>query len=161
MNPNPPTIFQRNQFYVALSVALFVLACVTPCLEMSRKSDPVWYGLRILSLGWLGILVGQVAWFANPLWLISVLLLASRKWIAAIIFSGLALLVAANTLLLFVMPLPADESGMNKTSLERFRIGFYCWLASLAVPFVRACLMRTQAAPQPKPDVPPHIPYTH
>lgn len=150
----------RQQALIGASLLLFALACATPCLEMSQKSDPVWYGLRILILGWMGFLAGQFAWFANPLWVIGLCLLAFRKWSAAVVVSGLSLLLALNTLALFVMPLPADESKVNTTSLVRLRIGFYLWLASLAVPFVRACVMRNQSRLQPQ--IPrPFTPYTH
>ncbi len=135
----------RRQTIIGISLLLFVLACATPCLEMSQKSDPVWYGLRILVLGWMGFLAGQFAWFANPFWVIGLCLLAFRKWSAAAIVSGLSLLFALNTLVMFVMPLPADESNVNKTYLVQFRIGFYLWLASLAMPFVKACVMRNQS----------------
>jgi hypothetical protein len=151
----------RQQVFIGVSLLLFLLACVTPCLEMSQKSDPVWYGLRILVLGWMGFLAGQFAWYANPLWLIGLCLLAFRKWSAAAIFSGLSLLFALNTLLMFVMPLPADESKVNTTSLMGLRIGFYFWMASLAVPFVKACVMRNQLRLQPRIPVRPHTTYTH
>ncbi|MFN0112860.1 MAG: hypothetical protein ACKVZH_28705 [Blastocatellia bacterium] len=140
----------RNHLFVGVSLLLFVMACATPCLEMSQKSDPVWYGLRILVLGWMGFLAGQFAWFANPLWLIGTVAFAFRKWSVALISLGLALFFALNTLLLFVMPLPADESKINNTSLVRLRIGFYLWLASMAVLFVRAFAMRTQSLQQPR-----------
>ncbi len=151
----------RQQTIIGISLLLFVLACATPCLEMSQKSDPVWYGLRILVLGWMGFLAGQFAWYANPLWVIGLCLLAFRKWSAAVIFSGLSLLFALNTLTMFVMPLPADESKVNTTSLVRLRIGFYCWLASLAVPFAKAFVMRTQSRLQARNQARPHTPYLH
>lgn len=138
----------RNHLFIGLSVLLFLLACATPCLEMSQKSDPTWYGLRILVLGWMGVLVGQFAWLANPLWLLGLITFALRKWRVALIALGASLLFAANTLLLFVMPLPADESNINHTSLVRLRIGFYLWLASIAVLFGRALVMKPQSLRQ-------------
>lgn len=137
-------VSNRNHLFIGLSVLLFVMACATPCLEMSQKSDPTWYGLRILVLGWMGILAGQFAWLANPLWLLGLITFALRKWLVTLIVLGFSLLFAANTLLIFVMPLPADESNINHTSLVRLRIGFYLWLASIAVLFGRAFVMKTQ-----------------
>jgi len=125
MTPGATAASNRNLLFIGLSVLLFLLACATPCLEMSQKSDPTWYGLRILVLGWMGVLVGQFAWLANPLWLLGLITFALRKWRVALIALGASLLFAANTLLLFVMPLPADESNINHTSLVRLRIGFY------------------------------------
>lgn len=140
----------RNHLFIGISLFLFVMACATPCLEMSQKSDPVWYGLRIMLLGWMGPLAGQFAWFANPLWLIGAVAFAFRKWNVALISLGLALLFALNTVLLFVIPLPADESKVNTTSLVRLRVGFYLWLASMAVLFVRTFAMRTQYLQKPR-----------
>lgn len=151
----------RPQTIIGICLLLFVLACATPCLEMSHKSDPVWYGLRILVLGWMGILVGQFAWLANPLWVVGLCLLAFRKWSAAAIVSGLSLLFALNTLALFVMPLPADEASVNKTSLVQFRIGFYFWLASLVLLFAKAFMMRAPSRPRFKHYDYSEPPYTH
>lgn len=138
----------RNHLFVGISLLLFVMACATPCLEMSQKSDANWYGLRILILGWMGVLVGQLAWFANPLWLIGATAFALQKWSVALISLGTALFFALNTLLLFVIPLPADESKINNTSLVRLRIGFYLWLGSMTVLFIRAFAMKTQSLQQ-------------
>lgn len=150
MTQGATAVSNRNYLFVGVSLLLFVMACATPCLEMSQKSDPVWYGLRILVLGWMGFLAGQFAWFANPLWLIGVVAFAFRKWSVALISLGLALFFALNTLLLFVMPLPADESKINNTSLVRLRIGFYLWLAGMALLFVRAFAMRARSFQQPR-----------
>jgi len=140
----------RNVVFVGASVLCFAAACALPCLEMSQKSDPVWYGLRILVLGWMGILVGQFAWLANPLWAFGLVAVAFRKWTLALVMLGLSLLFALNTLLLFGISLPADEGNVNHTSLVRLRIGFYLWLASIGILFYRAFVMKTQPIRQHK-----------
>lgn len=148
MNQGTLAVSRQNRVFIGISVVLYLIACATPCLEVSQKSDPVWLGLQILVMGWLGILVGQFAWLANPLWLAGLLFFAFRKWMAALILSGLALVFALNTFTMFVTELPADEGGMNTFHLVRLRIGFYLWLASLAVPFARAFVMRMQSRQQ-------------
>ncbi len=127
---------------------LYLIACATPCLEVTQKSDPVWPGLQILAIGWLGVLVGQFAWLANPLWMAGMLFFVFRKWMVTLIFSGPALLFALNTLTMFVTELPADEAGINTFHLVRLRIGFYLWLASLLVLFAGALVMKVQARQQ-------------
>jgi hypothetical protein len=149
MNQGATAVSHQNRVFIVISVFLYLIACATPCLEVSQKSDPVWYGLRILVIGWLGILVGQFAWLANSLWLAGIVFFVFRKWMATMIFSGLSLLFALNTFTMFVSELPADEGGVNKFHLVHLRIGFYSWLTSLLVLFAGALVMKIQARRQP------------
>ena len=143
-----PAASNPHRLFIGFSVFLYLAACVAPCLEVTQKSDPVWPGWQILLMGWLGVLVGQFAWLANPLWLGGLIFFALRKWTVALILSGLAILPTFNTLTMFVTELPADEGGMNTFHLVRLRIGFYLWLASLAVLFVGAFVMKRRSAEQ-------------
>lgn len=67
------------------SGTLFVLSlCFSCCylegesLDLSFPSD-IAPGIVLLGIGWMGILTGEVAWVANPLWGIGVLLSCSVR----------------------------------------------------------------------------------
>ncbi|HXH03281.1 MAG TPA: hypothetical protein VNN09_08165 [Candidatus Competibacteraceae bacterium] len=143
--------FWRDRGWVfGLSLLLYALACASPALEFVPSADgpQVARGLNLLALGWLGVLVLQFAWLANPLlWLAWTLLLLRRRRGAALC-AGLALVVATDTLRLFHTPLPADISGGNHQQLQALAIGFWLWLASMAVVPL-AALLRPAAAESP------------
>ncbi len=48
-----------------------------------------------------------------------------------ILLNALALLVAANTFLLYSQQVPADESGNHYLTFQHPAIGFYLWLAGI------------------------------
>jgi hypothetical protein len=54
---------------VCLSALLFVIACVLPAFALrevvggTARDD--WSGGAILALGWLGLFIGNLGWFAN------------------------------------------------------------------------------------------------
>ncbi len=100
----------------------------------------------VLFLGWMGPLVGQFAWYANPLLLLGMITFMFRKWIATLVFIVLTLLMAANTFLLFFQEVPADEAGVNMLMLQNLHIGFYLWIAStLTIGIGAVILLRAEA----------------
>jgi hypothetical protein len=134
---------------IVASLLLYALACATPCLEFQKDGRLwIWNGLDSLGGGWIGLFFSQFAWLANPLWLAGLLLLAWRRWTAAMICALLALLFAANTFLLLHKQLPGDEGGMTRMELQRLLVGFYFWLASFAAAAGGAFVLRAQVANQ-------------
>ena len=63
---------------VLSSLMLFGLACISPAIV--QRGGDVLYGWQILQLGWLGPIVFQVAWWANPLLFLSMISLYKRRW---------------------------------------------------------------------------------
>jgi hypothetical protein len=102
----PPVIPQKPRLpwkprllALGVSLLLYALACVLPVLDFS-KSDwnhdtkgPV-VGYVALISGWLVIAIGQFAWLANFLWLLSLILLLFRCWIASFVTTILTILLA-------------------------------------------------------------------
>jgi hypothetical protein len=123
---------------VGLSVALYLVACATPALVFSGRGTETWFGIEALATGWLGIFVGQFAWFANPLLAIAWLLVLLRRWIGATVTTVLALLVAANTFQLYAGEIPGDEGGVVKLHFEYPHVGFAFWMLSMFVVLVGA-----------------------
>lgn len=145
MQQDTSAAFQERFVFIGISLLCYAAACVSPCLEMFKQGVDVWYGARILVIGWLGLLVGQFAWLANPLWAVGLLFLTLRRPTIALIASALALLLALQTFMLFGMPLPGDEGGVTKLELLRLRYGFYLWLASLLALFAGTVMLRTHS----------------
>jgi hypothetical protein len=124
------------------SLLLWLLACVLPALQLRTRPpgpDPgSWPGGALLGIGPLGPLVLQFAWYANLVLLAAFILLGTRKWLAASIVAAAGMVVALDTLALFVRPFP---SGANREMyyLSRPLPGYYLWLASFVL--VAACAL--------------------
>lgn len=84
----------------------------------------------ILGTGYFGVLAGQVAWFANPLWAAGLFYLLRRRWKAAAICASLAVVVAAESFLLYSTGFPSDSGA---TIPVRLVAGFWVWWSSLWV----------------------------
>jgi hypothetical protein len=94
-----------------------------------------------LLLGWLGILVGSIAWLANFfLGLTLVFLLTGLRW-SSLICSTLTLLVSLDFFPLFYAKIPADEGGVGQAVLQAPEIGVWLWFASIATAFAAALIL--------------------
>ena len=127
---------------IALSLLLFLTACATPALEMrvepSAERFDLWPGWFLCLFGWLGILVLQFGWYANLFLPPALLFLGLRLWVAALVVSGLGLLLAGDTFLLAIMPLPNGDDVDQHLYLNRPLIGCDLWVASMAVVAIAA-----------------------
>jgi hypothetical protein len=125
-----------------ISPVLFLVACCIPALEFSNTQggpDVMWGG-NILAVGWSGIFAGVFGWYANPFWLLGLVLgFVHQRWVA--VGAGvLSAAIASTTFLMFGQVLPADEGNVNHMTLIRLLPGFYVWMASLAAVPVLALL---------------------
>jgi hypothetical protein len=134
-----------QRLLVAVSLVLFVAACFAPALSFRvYSSDPARYtievnrGGNILFIGWMGVLVGQVAWVANPPWVLGIGLLFFERIKGARILLTLAALLALSTLRLYRSEMPYDEGGVTKMLLQAPLLGFYLWLSSIVLALVAA-----------------------
>lgn len=139
--------------YLMLALVLYGVAYVLPALQFRKyhphrhyteaeiaddSNDIVHTGSDLLWLGWLGIVYGQFAWFAN-VWIsvsVVVILSDSRRYaILARLSALVAMIVAANTLTLFFMPMLGDEGGVNRLLLRHLRLGSAFWVGSFGSVF--------------------------
>ncbi|MGI8689083.1 MAG: hypothetical protein ACR2M3_10940 [Thermomicrobiales bacterium] len=132
---------------IALALACYGVACAVPALafdavyhQSSRPEPSVYSGGGLLALGWLAVLYGQVAWFANPALACSLVLTAARRWRAAAALALVALLLAAALLLFNRQHIPANEGGTADLILLRPLLGCYLWLGSIVVAGLGALL---------------------
>ena len=128
-----------------LCTILYVAACFVPALlfhkfilDPSAYDVTHWTGAQVLGMGWMGALVGQFAWYANPFWLLGWLCLLFRRPIWARIWFIITLLIAFHTFMLFGQILPADEAGVNRMMLIDLLIGAYLWFASIGIGLIGA-----------------------
>jgi hypothetical protein len=132
-----PAKFTRDPVTIALlaSVALFVLACAMPALEFknSNGSTDVMLGLRALVVGWSGLFAAVMAWYANPFWLLGLILAYLRKPMFAMVAGVMAIAIAATVFSVVGRELPGDEGNVTKTTIIKLLPGCYVWLASLVL----------------------------
>jgi hypothetical protein len=145
------TTLPVHQRSVVAAAILFVygVACLCPALRFDNyypgnsmpQSGDTWFGWTALVLGWLGILVGSVAWLANfLLGLTLIFLLCGLRW-ATLISSAITLLVSLDFFPLFSANIPADEGGVGRAVLRPPEIGTWLWFTSIAGTFVGAWIL--------------------
>jgi hypothetical protein len=112
---------------------LYAVACCLPALEFKNiyKPNDIMLGFRALAVGWSGIFAGVLAWYANPFWLLGLILALLRKPILATAAGVVAVAIALTTFSIIGRELPGDEGGVTKTTVIRLLPGCYVWMASL------------------------------
>jgi hypothetical protein len=127
-----------------LSLILFVAACCTPALEFRHSSGPntAMWGAAVLGVGWSGIFAGVVAWYANPFWLLGMVLAVFRQRKVGVAAGIIAAIIASTTFFVIGRELPADEGDVTHMAIVRLLPGCYCWLASLVTLPVAALVQR-------------------
>lgn len=119
---------QRGDLWLWLSLILFGLALMTPALFFKAKDSMP--GFVALLIGWLGLFVGQFAWFANLFWGLGLLLLLLGRPKGAIVVIAVGLLIGLHTFALIGEELPGDEGGVTRTIVSSAGPGTYLWLSS-------------------------------
>ncbi len=119
------------KFAVPASLVLFVIACWLPAL--SWRDGTIMTGLHALAVGWSGIFAGVVPWYANLLWVLSMLAMFLRRPLGVSI-GFMAVGLALSTLFYIGHEVPGDEGGVTKTAITHVLPGCYCWIASVAIP---------------------------
>ena len=140
----PKPSWRGRLVVLSIGLALLFIACVCPSLVfVSNDPEPnVWPGIQTLAMGWMGLAVEQVAWFANPVMVLSVIFLLARRWLTSAVIALVALIIASDTWLLFSKDIPADEGGVNKMKLVHIGIGCFFWLASIVAIMIGAVVLR-------------------
>jgi hypothetical protein len=154
------TVYHRSAV-TAVIVVVYLVACCCPALTFDNyysgnstpQSTDTWFGWTALFLGWLGMLVGSVAWLANfVLGLTLIFLMCGLRW-ATLISSAATLLLSLDFFPIFSANIPADEGGVGRAVLRPPGVGVWLWFASLAAAFIGALVLflapRTSVPPAP------------
>ena len=123
---------------IGLSLLLFAIACATPAMVFDKET---WLGIEVLVIGWQGLFLGQLAWFANAFWFLSLLLAFFRRWILTLAASFVTMLIALDALSFVGTKVPLDEGFVNTMLFQSYHVGFYFWMASLVVVGIGAVVM--------------------
>ena len=118
-----------------LSLALWMLACISPAIEAKADSfhGKIWIdGGSLLFSGFLGILMGLPSWYANPAWFASLMLLAKGKFRSSFIWSISAFFLGMTSVILFVYPFPLVNEA-HGCKINGLGLGFFLWMASMLV----------------------------
>jgi hypothetical protein len=102
-------------------------------------SSQALHGIYILWNGWMGPLVGEFAWYANPLFLLAAWLILRDRVNPARICAFLSLALGLTSFF-------AKEWWFNEgsgTPIQSLDLGFYVWLLSLTL-MAMASLFRTR-----------------
>lgn len=115
---------------ILISALFYAVSLALPAF-LFRGHAPL-SGLGVLEMGWIGVLVLNVAWYANVSWLIAVICFASGAIGPARFFSGVSILLSLQSFV--TKGWWFDESG--PTPIVRLGSGFYLWFGSLTVLFL-------------------------
>ena len=121
---------------IYLSLILFVLACVSPALiveDTFNSEIETWFGIILLTLGWLAVLVGELAWFANIFLITAWLLTFFKRLKTAFVFALLACVSSLDVIRFNLLEIPANEAGFCCFVLRQLSFGAYFWYASIFV----------------------------
>ncbi len=136
LTPNMATATQntilKKTFIILIPVlwiiALFLPAYIFPPSAYDSK-QATYFGYDCLLWGWAGGGIAFIAWISNLPWLISYILLASKKSARkkSIVFAGIAFALSLSALT--TTELLRDEAG--HTGQVNASIGAYVWILSM------------------------------
>lgn len=137
-----------SRILLALSVVAYI-ACLPWDAFCVRGLCDEWPAWTILLSGWLmlGSPFANFTWLANPVLFASWWFISARETVVSLILSIIALATAASFLL--AGDVITNEAGIVRP-ITGYRIGYWLWLASMALACLAAFLtMRTASgAPQ-------------
>ncbi|MCU0671156.1 MAG: hypothetical protein MUE69_00040 [Myxococcota bacterium] len=135
----PLESFDRARFAaIAISVIALASGTALPSGHFTDESGtPVmWRGATFVLCGWFGPMMGGpiCGWYANPMLILSWILLALRRYRGASIVLVIAAVLALSSATLFGVEVWQNEGGVNNLRLQHFGIGFYVWLVGVLAP---------------------------
>ena len=115
-----------------LSILSFVLAMTQPAFYENAVYDKAPNSALLLSIGWMGILVGYMEWVANPLIFVSWALARQGRFIPGMICALLAVAFIVGFMHRTEMVWPSD-AGDRHATIQRYGLGYWGWLTSAAL----------------------------
>ena len=115
------------QFLLPASVMLYLASLALPALLFAQHVPLS--GLDVLAWGWWGLLTWDPAWYANPAYVTTIVLIAMRRFGAALVAGAFAVLVGISSF--FAQAWWFNEG--SGTPITALGTGFYVWLLALAL----------------------------
>jgi hypothetical protein len=113
-----------------LRIAGIVLTAVLFLSSLGLKTLILSHGDSSFLTGFVCLLFGfsYLAWYANPLFFVSIILLSLNRSRMALATSTASLILAATTFL--IQKAPFNEAG-HMANVVGYGLGFYLWIASM------------------------------
>ena len=122
-----------------IAAVLFVLSMADTAFVTTQQSVK---GYWVLITGWMGFVIFQFAWFANPLTILSLMLFRRRTgW--ALVSSTLALVCVSQAFMF--QDIPVDTNGTSIEVIAR-GAGFYYWVGMVSCVFYASIMMMVYRA---------------
>lgn len=112
-----------TRLIVYVGFILFLLSLFLTSLFTSGEDVQ---GYWVLALGWVGLVIFQFSWFANPLNLLA-LLLVNKHPTQALLLSTIAFILASQTLEFSEIP---SGTSLGKIYIKELGLGFYVWYSA-------------------------------
>lgn len=108
---------------IVLAAVLFLSSLGFNTLILSQGDSSFLIGFACLLFGF-----SYLAWFANPLFLVSIILLSLNRSAIALATSTASVILAGTTFL--IQKAPFNEAGYM-ANVVGYGLGFYLWIASM------------------------------
>jgi hypothetical protein len=149
MSTSPRTSWIARLAVIGVSLLLYIVACAAPAVYFDSESHPSWPGLMTLILGLFALLEGQLAWLANPVYAVALLLPLFRQWMATVVLAVVAFLIALLSFTIVGTTVPLDEASVNKAIATGLGPGYFAWLASMLVLAAGALALKLYESRRP------------
>ena len=120
---------KTTTLFVSLGLAFFVASLFMVSLFTSGENI---HGYWALLIGWLGLIIFQFAWFANPLNLLALLYLHEHPNVS-LLLSVLAFILATQTFYFSEIPISINA---EKIYIKELGLGFYIWYIAQFLFFI-------------------------
>lgn len=124
-DPAPKTrLFTLERVRLLALLAVWSISLAFTAVDAT--GGPSWRGYEMLARGWSGVASGVASWYANPLFVVTVILAWNGFKRTALAGAVLGLLLALSS---FVAGETARRAGLAVPEFS-FAAGFYIWLAA-------------------------------
>lgn len=134
---------------LAISVAMYIYSLFLPALLFQDKEALP--GSHILAWGWWGMLLFNLAWFANPAYMVAILAYMRKN-------NRLSKQASFAAIVLGLTSFYAKEWWFNEgsgTTIAGLRTGFYLWILSFCILLLGCFVVSAPNSPL-NPNAPPN-----
>lgn len=142
-------LFRIVDYLIYLAAALYLVSLFTPAMSFTIAAPAT--GLNLLEVGWLGLFIGMLAWYANVAAALGFIMALLKNFRAALLVSVAAIVLGSQSFFLRLVPTnegnfggcdlgPAMVGTDSCVPVDHLGIGFYLWMLSFIL-LATHCLM--------------------